>query len=276
MHESSGATLGHQRLSIIDLSTGHQALVSADGRYVIVYNGEIYNYLELRDAPGRDGVAFRTASDTEVLLELLVREGAAGLRRLNGMFAFVLLDTVEDRWLMARDPIGIKPLYFAALQTSWFSVRRPRFAHPGYAPSSTGKDCRSTSRSSSALTTALCSAGSARSSPAATLKAREEASFEQCATGTPAQCDERRTEAQFIETLRDLLDDTLRLQVRSDVPREPISGSLDSTVVASAAAPSCAGLSRSSMAALLKVGNMTSPLPALPLGPQARSLSRSP
>src|SRR5204862_1672907 len=87
----------------------------------------------LRDALARDGVAFRTASDTEVLLQLLLREGTAGLRRLNGMFAFVLLDTVEDRWLMARDPLGIKPLYFAALPDELVFGSEPKalLAHPG-------------------------------------------------------------------------------------------------------------------------------------------------
>ena len=132
LHESSGATLGHQRLSIIDLVSGRQPMASADGRHVIVYNGEIYNYLELREALVRDGVVFRTASDTEVLLELLIREGPAALRRLNGMFAFVLLDTVEDKWLMARDPLGVKPLYFTELpdEIAFGSEPKALLAHP--------------------------------------------------------------------------------------------------------------------------------------------------
>ena len=106
--------LGHRRLSIIDLSdAGLQPMASADGRYQIVFNGEIYNYRELR-ATLAHGYPFRSHSDTEVILALFAREGVAGLERLRGMFAFAIWDVQERRLLLARDPNGIKPLYYSA------------------------------------------------------------------------------------------------------------------------------------------------------------------
>lgn len=105
--------LGHRRLSIIDLSdAANQPLLSASGNLEIVYNGEIYNHGELRAALIQDGCTFRTRSDTEVLLNGIELEGIPFLRRLNGMFAFALLDKRTGRLILARDPFGIKPLYF--------------------------------------------------------------------------------------------------------------------------------------------------------------------
>ena len=106
--------LGHRRLAILDLDErANQPMRSACGRYVIVFNGEIYNYRELRGELAAKGVAFRTSSDTEVLLALFAQEGAAMLPRLRGMFALVIWDSVARRAFAARDPYGIKPLYWA-------------------------------------------------------------------------------------------------------------------------------------------------------------------
>jgi asparagine synthase (glutamine-hydrolysing) len=106
--------LGHRRLSIIDLSSaGHQPMATPDARYVISYNGELYNYRELRAELEALGWRFRSASDTEVLLYALAHWGNAALQRCNGMFAFALWDRTEQRLLLARDRYGVKPLYFA-------------------------------------------------------------------------------------------------------------------------------------------------------------------
>jgi asparagine synthase (glutamine-hydrolysing) len=110
------ACLGHRRLSIIDTSAaGHQPMFSADGRYAITFNGEIYNYLELRQQLKAKGHCFRTESDTEVLLAAWAEWGAECLPRLNGMFAFGLWDDHEQTLTLVRDHVGIKPLYYAQL-----------------------------------------------------------------------------------------------------------------------------------------------------------------
>ncbi|MCU1347375.1 MAG: Asparagine synthetase [Acidobacteria bacterium] len=106
--------MGHRRLSIIDVSErGNQPMVSHDGRYAIVFNGEIYNYRELRTQLEAEGERFTSGSDTEVLLALFARERQKMLMRLRGMFAFVVWDSRDRTLFLARDPYGIKPLYYA-------------------------------------------------------------------------------------------------------------------------------------------------------------------
>ena len=105
--------LGHRRLSIIDTSPeANQPMVDASGRYRIVYNGEIYNYKQLRKDLESEGVAFRTQSDTEVLLQLYARHKTACLQHLNGFFAFAIYDAQEGNIFVARDRYGIKPLHY--------------------------------------------------------------------------------------------------------------------------------------------------------------------
>jgi asparagine synthase (glutamine-hydrolysing) len=106
--------LGHRRLSIIDLSSrGAQPMQTANGRLVVTFNGEIYNYCALRSRLEAKGYAFRSNSDTEVLLHLYAECGHEMLRELRGMFAFGIWDCQEQQLLLARDPYGIKPLYYA-------------------------------------------------------------------------------------------------------------------------------------------------------------------
>ncbi|MFA5138624.1 MAG: asparagine synthase (glutamine-hydrolyzing) [Elusimicrobiota bacterium] len=105
--------LGFRRLSILDLERGAQPMRSECGRFTLVYNGEIYNHPELKQSLERSGVRYRTCSDAETLLHLLSREGAAALGRLEGMFAFALWDSAKHEMLLARDPLGVKPLYYS-------------------------------------------------------------------------------------------------------------------------------------------------------------------
>jgi asparagine synthase (glutamine-hydrolysing) len=108
-----GVFLGHRRLSIIDLDTGDQPMSSHDGRFMIVFNGEIYNFVELRTRLVAGGARFQTRSDTEVILEAYRRWGSDGVLELRGMFAFVIWDRRERTVFGARDRLGIKPLCWA-------------------------------------------------------------------------------------------------------------------------------------------------------------------
>ncbi len=105
--------LGHQRLSIIDTSNlGHQPMIGDDGKVVLVFNGEIYNYKELRSDLIRKGFIFKGDSDTEVLLNLYLLEGIKMLEKLNGIFAFAIWDANIKSLFVARDAFGVKPLYY--------------------------------------------------------------------------------------------------------------------------------------------------------------------
>jgi len=109
-----GVALVSRRLAILDLSPrGHMPMATTDGRYWIAYNGEVYNFRDLRAPLEAQGVQFRSNGDTEVLLELYAREGPAMLNRLNGMFAMAIWDTRERTLFVARDRLGVKPLYYA-------------------------------------------------------------------------------------------------------------------------------------------------------------------
>ncbi len=110
------ATLGHARLSVIDLETGDQPMQSADGRYAIAYNGEIYNFRELRFQLEATGAHFRTRSDTEVLLHAYALWGPDFVVKLDGMFAFALWDRDRRQMFCARDRMGIKPLFYSLHQ----------------------------------------------------------------------------------------------------------------------------------------------------------------
>jgi asparagine synthase (glutamine-hydrolysing) len=110
--ERRGVGLGNRRLAIIDLTGGHQPFVSDDGQVAVVQNGEIFNYIELAAELRAQGVRLRTGSDTEVILRLYEREGIGCLARLNGMFAIAIDDAREDALYLARDRIGVKPLFF--------------------------------------------------------------------------------------------------------------------------------------------------------------------
>src|SRR5262249_9567175 len=109
----SNTGLGHLRLAIIDLSpAGHQPMANEDHTVWIVFNGEIYNFTALRrELEGRH--QFRSKSDTEVLIHLYEEEGERMVDRLDGMFAFAIVDLKQQRILLARDPFGIKPLFYA-------------------------------------------------------------------------------------------------------------------------------------------------------------------
>ena len=236
--ETSGAaTLGMRRLAIFDPANGHQPMVSPDGRHTLVFNGAIYNFRALRDELSGGGWSFRTNCDTEVLLAAFARWGERCLARLRGMFAFAVWDAQEQSLFLARDPFGIKPLYYrhdgtrllfaselnallasGAIATeidplsvadylAWFAVPAPRTIYrdlfslrPGEC--ATFRDGRFDVRS----------AWSYRTISKDTV---------QCAT-----------REEFSRELRARLDDSIRAHVIADVPVGAfLSGGLDSAVV---------------------------------------------
>ena len=112
-HVGPGVGLGHRRLSIVDVAHGQQPMYSDDGRYVIIYNGEVYNHPTLKPELEATGVHYRTRSDTETVLHLFERHGDEAVREMRGMFAIAIWDKATRRLFLARDRYGVKPLYYA-------------------------------------------------------------------------------------------------------------------------------------------------------------------
>ncbi|MGA9080993.1 MAG: asparagine synthetase B, partial [Pseudolabrys sp.] len=134
----AGLALTHRRLSIVDLSpAGHQPMVSADGRFIITYNGEIYNFQDLRPELEARGIKFRGHSDTEVMLEAFAAFGVnATVKRLIGMFTIGVWDRRERTLILVRDRLGIKPLYWAKFSGLFLfgSELKALRAYPGWTP----------------------------------------------------------------------------------------------------------------------------------------------
>ncbi len=119
LHIDAGIGLGHRRLSIIDLSTGQQPLYNEDGSVVVVFNGEIYNFQEMVTELTTRGHQFRTQSDTEVIVHAWEEWGQECVTRFRGMFAFAIWDRRQSTLFLARDRLGVKPLYYALLPSGW-------------------------------------------------------------------------------------------------------------------------------------------------------------
>ncbi len=234
------AALGHRRLAIIDLELGAQPMLSADGRHVLIFNGEIYNYVELRQRLVQRGVRFRTFSDTEVLLQLLIADGERALSQLNGMFAFLFLDTVNGEWLMARDPFGVKPLYYAHTRSGglvFASEIKALLNHPGLQATVDPAGLNQYLTFQFCLGSRTLFGEVEKLEPGCWLKGRwGESGDHGRYWDVEFGIDEYHTEEYFRDRLRGLLEESARLQVRSDVPLGAyLSGGMDSSVVAALA-----------------------------------------
>ena len=136
-----GIALGSRRLSILDLSArGHMPMATPEGRYHIVYNGEIYNYRDLRHELETKGYTFRSETDTEVLLRLYEAMGPAMLDRLNGMFAFAVWDDQQRTLFIGRDRLGVKPVYYAEYQGGFYFASEQKALFAGGVPASFDRD----------------------------------------------------------------------------------------------------------------------------------------
>lgn len=235
-----GFALGHRRLSIIDVEHGHQPMSSEDGRYVLVYNGELYNFVELRQRLTQAGVRFTTFSDTEVLLKALIAEGEAVLPRLNGMFAFSFLDTHTGNWILARDPFGIKPLYFTTHgeRVAFASEIKALLCDPALRAEADWHGIEQYLTFQFCLGEQTMFRGVRRVEPGCVIVGNG-GRVERVSRywDTDYTIDESHQEAYFADQLRVLLNDAVQLQTRSDVPVGAyLSGGMDSSVVAMLAA----------------------------------------
>ncbi len=233
------ATLGHRRLAIIDLTDGGaQPMLDGAGRYVLTYNGEVFNYLELRAELEAEGVVFRSTSDSEVLVEAFARWGEDCLPRLNGMFAFVVYDRQRRRLFCARDRLGVKPLVYSwdgrtfafasehkALVAGGAASGRPspeavyEYVARGY---TTG------GRSFYADVVAL--------EPGCFLWMGDDGPVSRAWWAPETDPIEEPGFEEWAEQVGALLDDAVRIRLRSDVPvGAHLSGGLDSSAIVAAA-----------------------------------------
>jgi asparagine synthase (glutamine-hydrolysing) len=236
---TANAALAHRRLSIIDLTpAGHQPMSSADGRYWIALNGEIYNYLELRVELQTRGAVFRSKSDTEVLLAAFEAWGPEMLPKLIGMFSVAILDTHQQRLFLARDQFGIKPLYYAVApgEFAFASEATALFEFPFVQRRADAKQTYQHLRFGERSTFSDTLLADVRSLPPAHSMA---VSLDDASISTPLRfwglrSVQRRslTCKAAAEELRHLLDESVRLHLRSDVPVGAcFSGGLDSSAL---------------------------------------------
>ena len=233
--ERGGVAFGHRRLSIIDLTTGEQPMTDGDGAWV-TYNGEIYNYVEVREVLGERG--FRTTSDTEVLLRAYRRWGVDCLAQLRGMFAFALWDESEQTLFCARDRFGIKPLYYAQVDGMLVLASEAKALLP-FLPSieTDPEGLQDYLTFQFVLHGKTLFRGVQELLPGHYLVVRDGQVTVQRYWEVQYEPDFDHTERYFSDRLDELVQDSVRLHLRADVPvGSYVSGGLDSSIVAGLAA----------------------------------------
>ncbi|HEV2863876.1 MAG TPA: asparagine synthase (glutamine-hydrolyzing) [Pyrinomonadaceae bacterium] len=235
-----GLALGFRRLSIIDLETGDQPLYNEDRSLILVCNGEIYNYVELKEELEQKGHAFRTRSDVEVLLHLYEEEGADFVGRLNGQFAFALYDRRERRLLLARDHFGVSPLYYTIADGMFIfaSEIKAILEHPlaKREVDLTGLDQVLSLPGLVSPRTMFKGVESLKSGHRVTVNGSGIAVEEYWDLDYPRAGDiaPDKPESFYLERLEELLFQSVKYRLRADVPVGVyLSGGLDSSMVAS-------------------------------------------
>ena len=235
IYVAPGVGIGMRRLSIIGLDTGHQPMSNEDGTIWVVFNGEIYNYAALRHDLQQHGHVFRTTSDTECLVHLYEQHGRELVNQLRGMFAFAIWDRNKRELLLARDRLGIKPLYYSESSRGlvFASELKPILQCQGVA--------RSLDWEAAGHLLTFLATPSAQSIVAG-IRKLEPARVATARTAQPLridrywdvtfQPDQRASEGELIERLRDLLQESVALHRVSDVPVGAfLSGGIDSSAV---------------------------------------------
>jgi len=233
-----GVALGMRRLSIIDLFTGHQPISNEDDSLWIVFNGEIYNYRELRDDLIRRGHTFKSNTDTETIIHLYEEEGEACVQRLRGMFAFAIYDKRERKLFIARDRVGVKPLHYALVgdRLVFGSEIKSLLQHPEV-PRAVNLEAISDFLSFSYVPDPQTAFRGIRKLPPGHtltfkdgfLVTRRYWDFDYPEPEPDAKVE---SEAYYIERLRELLAESVRIRLMSDVPLGAfLSGGIDSSTV---------------------------------------------
>jgi asparagine synthase (glutamine-hydrolysing) len=240
LHVDGPIGLGFRRLSIIDLSGGHQPMADARRRTWIIFNGEIYNYRELRQELIDDGCSFSTHSDTEVILQLYARRGDQCVQALNGMFAFAIWDADRRSLFLARDRMGVKPLYYAETPEAFVfgSEIKALFASGQVAPR-----CRDEALAEYLVFRQVAGSntlfeGIKSLPPGCTMTIRQgRACVQRYWSPLPTPEGPRVSVGEAGESLAALLRDSVRMRLVSDVPVGTFcSGGIDSSLVTALAA----------------------------------------
>jgi asparagine synthase (glutamine-hydrolysing) len=233
----SGILFGHRRLSILDLSdAAHQPLIGTRSGFVLSYNGEIYNFVELRDQLAGQQTTFTSSGDTEVVLAAYERWGIEALNRFNGMWAFTIWDGRAKKLIAARDRFGVKPLYYTVVDGTWVfaSEIKTLLAYPGARREADGKNVKEfLTRCLVDHTEETMFSGIRAIPPGGYLELQGGRATHHRYWRPPAYNSHRkRPDHELVAEFRALLAESVRLRMRSDVPvGTMLSGGLDSTSI---------------------------------------------
>ncbi|MGP7818372.1 asparagine synthase (glutamine-hydrolyzing) [Niallia sp. 01092] len=228
---------GFRRLSIIDIESGHQPLTYENERYWIIFNGEVYNYLEIREELIKAGLTFQTNSDTEVIIALYSHEKEKAVEKLRGMFSFVIWDKQEETLYGARDPFGIKPFfYYNDGEKTFFASEKKSILM------ALEKDVLNEESLQHYLTYQFVPEPDTMSKG---IKKLEPGHYFTKKIGSPMEIKRywraafqpvNKTEDEFVKEIKDVLFDSVKIHMRSDVPVGSfLSGGIDSSIIASIA-----------------------------------------